>query len=147
MFSAVRSAGTAADRPWQTKDSTGTGESVRQEEEMEEFSIKVFEIIRMIPRGMVCSYGRIAGMAGSPRGARQVARLLHSSSRKQNLPWHRVVNASGEISLPGEGGVVQRKLLESEGVSFSRSGRINLRTCLWSGESHPDLPPKGGINR
>lgn len=83
---------------------------------------------------MVCSYGRIAVLAGAPRGARQVARLLHSSSGKQGLPWHRVINASGGISLPGDAGLLQQKLLESEGVSFGPTGRVSLADYLWVGE-------------
>ncbi len=100
---------------------------------MEEFSLRVIEIIRQIPSGMVCSYGRIAAMAGNPRGARQVARLLHSSARSRDLPWQRVVNSTGGISLPDRAGELQRALLESEGVLFTTSGRVDLKQHLWQG--------------
>ncbi|MDC7232301.1 MAG: MGMT family protein [Spirochaetales bacterium] len=100
---------------------------------MEEFSLRVIEIIRSIPEGKVSSYGRIAVLAGAPRGARQVARLLHSSSRKHNMPWHRVVNSSGGISLEGDAGQIQRGLLEAEGVEFTTSGKVKLSAHLWEG--------------
>ena len=98
---------------------------------MEGTSRRIIELIRAIPRGRVATYGQIARMAGLPRGARQVARILHSSSRTRRLPWHRVINASGGISLaPGYGGELQRALLEKEGVVFLR-GRVNLRRYAW----------------
>lgn len=100
---------------------------------MEEFSLRVIEIIKKIPSGKVSSYGRIAIMAGAPRGARQVARLLHSSSRKHNMPWHRVVNSAGGISLKGDVGLIQKGLLESEEVGFTASGKVRLSTHLWEG--------------
>ena len=88
---------------------------------MEEASRRIVEIIRRIPKGRVASYGQIAALAGDPRGARRVARLLHSSSDRQRLPWHRVINASGRISLPrGAGYELQRAMLEREGVVFVR---------------------------
>ena len=92
----------------------------------------MIDLIRSVPGGKVSSYGRIASLAGNPRGARQVSRLLHSSARKYGLPWHRIVGADGSISLPGEAGDLQRALLESEGVSFSPAGRVNLKIHLWS---------------
>lgn len=100
---------------------------------MEEFSLRVIEIIKSIPPGKVCSYGRIATLAGTPRGARQVARLLHSSSKKHNMPWHRVVNSTGGISLDGDAGLIQRALLEAENVEFTASGKVRLNTHLWLG--------------
>jgi len=99
---------------------------------MEEFTLRVITLIGQIPKGKVSSYGRIARMAGTAGGARQVARILHSSSRKQNLPWHRVVNSSGGISLPGDAGLIQRGLLESEGVQFTETGRVKLGQFLWN---------------
>jgi methylated-DNA-protein-cysteine methyltransferase-like protein len=98
---------------------------------MLEPSRRIVELIRAIPRGRVATYGQIAVMAGMPNGARQVARLLHACSERRRLPWHRVINASGGISLPaGAGGELQRALLEREGVVFSR-GRVDLRRYAW----------------
>ena len=79
-----------------------------------------------IPEGRVASYGRIAEIAGNPRGARQVARLLHSSSEKYGIPWHRILSAGGKISLTGILADEQRSLLEDEGIEFDIRGRIDM---------------------
>ena len=80
------------------------------------FTTKVIEIIAAIPAGKVSTYGIIAAHANNRSGARQVARILHSSSAKYDLPWHRVVNRNGQISLKhGHGYENQmRMLLEEE---------------------------------
>ncbi|MCM3217241.1 MGMT family protein [Niallia taxi] len=94
---------------------------------MTPFTIKVIEIIQSIPTGKVMTYGQIARIAGSPRGARQVVRILHSSSQKYQLPWHRVVNAKGAIVIKAEeGSSLQKHLLEEEGVIFYREGELEL---------------------
>lgn len=95
------------------------------------FTVKVIEIIGAIPSGRVSTYGIIASHAGSPKGARQVVRILHSSSRKYSLPWHRVVNRSGGISLQGIGHERQKALLREEGVKFDADGTIDLSRFLW----------------
>lgn len=90
------------------------------------------EWIRRIPRGKVASYGQIASLAGHPRGARQVARLLHSLSDREGLPWHRVINSQGRISLPMEGaGTLQRDLLRKEGVEVEGDGSLELERFRW----------------
>lgn len=87
----------------------------------------IIEAIRAIPSGKVASYARIAAEAGIPRGARQVARVLHSCSERHHLPWWRVLRSSGEIALPPEaGGSLQKELLESEGVTFSSKWTVDL---------------------
>lgn len=94
---------------------------------LQDFTKKAIEIILHIPPGKVMTYGQIAKLAGSPRGARQVVRILHSMSGKYNLPWHRVVNAKGEVALQDEEGVyTQKLLLEREGIEFDQNGRIDL---------------------
>ncbi|WP_051086723.1 MGMT family protein [Saccharibacillus kuerlensis] len=95
---------------------------------MAPFTRAVVQTIQSIPEGKVMSYGQVASAAGSPRGARQVVRILHSLSRKYGLPWHRVVNIRGEIALDedGEGGEQQARL-EAEGVEFGLDGRIDLK--------------------
>ncbi|MBU3191959.1 MGMT family protein [Clostridium bowmanii] len=95
---------------------------------MEPFTKRVVEIIKGIPEGKVMTYGQIATLAGSPRGARQVVRVLHSLSKKYNLPWHRVINSKGEISIVDyESRNLQKVLLENEGVKFNDGGTINLK--------------------
>lgn len=94
---------------------------------MKESTNKIIQWIRRIPYGKVCTYGTVALRAGNPRGARQVSRVLHSLTEKENLPWHRVVNRFGEISIQeASGRSLQRALLESEGIVFGPDGRIDL---------------------
>lgn len=102
---------------------------------MEAFTQTVIEIIKSIPAGKVCTYGGVALMAGHPNGARQVTRILHTMSRKHGLPWHRVINAKGFVSLPKSGGYERQKtLLKQEGVRFDKQDRIDLKRHLWMGE-------------
>ena len=84
---------------------------------MTKFTEEVLEIIKNIPSGSVMTYGQIAAYAGNPRGARQVSRILHSMTANHKLPWHRVINSKGGISLTGEPGFVQGQMLASEGIS------------------------------
>ncbi len=92
----------------------------------------VIDIIRRIPRGKVASYGQIAGLAGDPRAARQVVRILHTQSEKRGLPWYRVINKQGRISLPRHGGYeLQKSLLKKEGVRFNRDDVIDLARYGW----------------
>ncbi len=96
------------------------------------FTEIAIEVISCIPVGKVATYGQIAALAGNKRGARQVVRVLHSSSRKEGLPWHRVINSKGMISLTGEGYDIQRSLLEREGVVFDGDGKVNLKEFQWN---------------
>lgn len=94
---------------------------------MQAFTERAIEIINNIPEGKVMTYGQIAAHAGSPRGARQVARLLHSMSSKYGLPWHRVVNAAGHIVVSDdESRFTQQAILEKEGVEVKVSGKVDL---------------------
>jgi methylated-DNA-protein-cysteine methyltransferase related protein len=96
------------------------------------FTARVVKLIRAIPRGKVASYGLVAALAGSPLGARQVVRVLHTLSRKERLPWQRVINSRGSISLPrGAGFERQRALLRAEGVKVTADGRVDFKRFLW----------------
>ena len=96
------------------------------------FTNSVVEIVKNIPRGKVITYGMVALCAGSPHGARQVSWILHSSSTKYDLPWHRVVNRQGKIALRSfNDGSLQRQLLEKEGVIFNAQEQIDLAKYLW----------------
>jgi methylated-DNA-protein-cysteine methyltransferase related protein len=92
---------------------------------MTETTARIVAVLKALPRGTVTSYGEVASAAGIPNGARAVVRVLHSMSRKEGLPWHRVIRSDGRIALPhGEGFELQKALLEEEGVSVSEDGRV-----------------------
>ena len=95
---------------------------------LQPFTAEVVRILKEIPEGYVVTYGQVARMAGSPRAARQVVRILHTMSEKHDLPWHRVVNIRGEIAVPTEDSKeLQRMLLRGEGVVFLADGRVDLK--------------------
>ena len=94
---------------------------------MKPFTQRVIQIIRDIPEGKVMSYGQIAAVAGSPRGARQVVRILHTLSRIHELPWHRVVNIKGEVALTDEESRGRQiGLLHNEGIICKANGQLDL---------------------
>ncbi|QMS84884.1 MGMT family protein [Candidatus Xianfuyuplasma coldseepsis] len=97
---------------------------------MTDFTKQVLDIIKSIPHGKVMTYGQIAAVAGNPRGARQVSRILNSMSGSHQLPWHRVINSKGGISLTGEGGFVQTNMLISEGIEVQNK-RVDLKKYLY----------------
>jgi methylated-DNA-protein-cysteine methyltransferase-like protein len=97
------------------------------------FRQRAIDIIKKIPRGKVATYGQIAALAGQPRAARQVVRILHSSTEKERLPWHRVINRRGRISLKrGAGYEHQKAMLEDEGVAFDETDAVVFDSYLWS---------------
>jgi methylated-DNA-protein-cysteine methyltransferase-like protein len=97
-----------------------------------EATLRIIRTLKEIPRGRVSSYGAVAALAGLANGARQVVRVLHSSSEKEGLPWHRLLRKDGSIALPsGEGFELQRALLEKEGVAVSRDGKVDLGRFGW----------------
>lgn len=97
-----------------------------------ETSAAVYHILTLVPQGRVTTYQHIATLAGMGRGARQVGRLLRQLPPDTQLPWHRVINSRGCISLPvgSEGYIEQRERLEQEGVVF-HEGRANLSVFGW----------------
>lgn len=102
---------------------------------MTELTKRAIQIIASIPAGTVMTYGQIAALAGSPRGARQIVRILHSMSQKHKLPWHRVINAKGKIGLQDfDSMTLQKMLLEGEGVTVSKTGDIDLERF----QHHPE---------
>jgi methylated-DNA-protein-cysteine methyltransferase-like protein len=95
---------------------------------------KFYDTVRKVPRGRVASYGQIAELAGFDGHARQVGYALHALPAKSGVPWHRVVNAKGEISprSAGDSHELQRMLLEAEGVKFDGKGRVERRYFIHS---------------
>jgi len=100
---------------------------------MDSFQQRVKDIIKSIPEGKVATYGMIAALAGNPHAARQVVRILHTSSTRDKLPWHRVINGKGGISLkPEHGYEIQKGLLEREGIAFDSNDIIDMDRYLWT---------------
>ncbi len=105
------------------------------------FYEQVYTVVRHIPCGKVTSYGRIAEMLGRPRAARAVGFALNALKDKKNkhayedIPWQRVVNSQGRISIVNReyGAQQQADLLRSEGVAVSHDLRIDLEQYLWEG--------------
>lgn len=104
-----------------------------------QFFEKVYVIVRLIPKGKVTSYGRIAEMLDAPRGARAVGYAMRGLKHKEGnptyegIPWQRVVNAQGRLSIPNVGKHIQKELLEEEGIMISKDFKIDLKKYLWEG--------------
>jgi len=95
---------------------------------------RIYSVVARIPRGRVATYGQVARLAGLPGQARLVGYALSALPDGSRVPWHRVINARGEISLRNDGGpaaVVQRLRLERERVRFDAGGRIRLDVFRW----------------
>ena len=95
---------------------------------------RIYAAVKRIPRGRVATYGQIATLAGLDGHARQVGYALHALPGRNDVPWHRVINARGEISprSAGDSHELQRMLLEAEGVEFDVAGRVALGRYRWS---------------
>jgi methylated-DNA-protein-cysteine methyltransferase related protein len=94
----------------------------------------ILNVLGSVPLGRVCTYGKIAELAGCPGKSRYVGYILKNLPSDSTLPWHRIINAQGHISFPlhSDRYALQRSLLENEGIHFLHD-RINLRTFLWQG--------------
>jgi len=95
---------------------------------------RVYNLVKRIPPGKVATYGQIARWLGWPRGARTVGWALRALQTEE-VPWYRVINAQGRVSLTGD--TVQQTLLEAEGVIFDHTGRIDLKVYGWTGPLTP----------
>jgi methylated-DNA-protein-cysteine methyltransferase-like protein len=93
---------------------------------------RIIHILKLIPKGKVATYGQIAALADSPRAARQVVWVLHTHSRELKLPWFRVINSKGTISLPKNGGFEeQRTRLIRDGIKVTAQGKVELKQYQW----------------
>ncbi len=93
-----------------------------------------YDVVRRIPVGRVSTYGAVAQQAGRPGSARQVGYAMAALRDDQDVPWHRVINARGEVSTRRAGSAfaqMQRAMLEAEGLSFDRRGRVDLDVFGW----------------
>lgn len=104
------------------------------------FHDAVYRVVARIPKGKVASYGQVARLAGFPGRARQVGWAMSALPDGSGVPWHRVINAKGEISPRSGGGhdELQRQRLEREGVRFSPRGVVDLERFGWAGEGIRD---------
>ena len=93
---------------------------------------KIYEIVKKIPKGKVATYGQVATLSGNANLARTVGNALHVNPDPSNIPCHRVVNCKGNVAefYAFGGPEAQRKLLESEGVTFKENGKIDLKK-IW----------------
>lgn len=105
------------------------------ETDAETFYDMVYAYLHHVPPGKVVTYGQVALELGAPTAARAVGYALHNLPTLSDVPWWRVVNASGKISLGSRGGAAdeQRLRLEAEGVRFTFEGNIRLREFRWVG--------------
>lgn len=122
----------------------------------------VWQIVQQIPPGQVSTYGQIASMIPPPDGVeppsydrlapRWVGNAMNaiSGSASTTIPWQRVINSKGTISLPegSRAAIEQRTRLEAEGVTFDQAGRVDFDTVGWEGpdtawlDEHHLLPPR-----
>lgn len=94
---------------------------------------RIYAVVRKVPRGRVATYGQIAALAGLPGQARQAGYALSALPPATAVPWHRVINAMGAVSVRSAGGdgLQQRLLLEAEGIEFDARGRVRLALFQW----------------
>ncbi|HKJ04134.1 MAG TPA: MGMT family protein [Geopsychrobacteraceae bacterium] len=94
----------------------------------------IYAVVSAIPSGRVMTYGQIGQLVGCT--ARTVGFAMAALRGESCVPWQRVINRQGKVSprTDGEGNLLQRDLLESEGVQFDRDGRVDLELCRWHGE-------------
>ena len=94
----------------------------------------IYATVRQIPKGRVATYGQVAELAGLPRHARLVGYAMYALPERTTVPWHRVINAQGKISLRDDNGAAasrQQQRLQREGVRFNTNGVIDLKIYRW----------------
>src|SRR5438094_4931299 len=106
------------------------------------FYHRIYRIVRHIPRGRVATYGLVARLAGRPGAARTVGWALSALPEDSDVPWWRVLNAAGRISLSGadHGSVVQPALLLRHRAKFAAGGAGNLAAVGWPAEAYDSAP-------
>ncbi len=104
---------------------------------------RIYDLVRQIPPGRVASYGQIARMVGGGVGPRQVGYALAALKSGTDVPWQRVINAKGRISLPGIGGAIQRQLLLEEGVQFDEDDCVDFERFGWNSAADEDHTDQG----
>ena len=102
------------------------------------FFEKVYDVVREIPFGRVCSYGLIARYLGSPQSARMVGWAMNASHIKEDVPAHRVVNRIGLLTGKQhfEGTNLMQQLLESEGIQIKENQVVDFEQFVWNPADH-----------
>ena len=91
---------------------------------MEEFAQNVYTVLSFLDKGKLITYGQLASQAGYPAHSRHVGKILARLPKDTRLPWFRVVNSQGKISLQGDALIRQKTLLEAEGIEVTTEGKI-----------------------
>jgi methylated-DNA-protein-cysteine methyltransferase related protein len=104
---------------------------------------RVYDIVRQVPRGHVTTYGDVARLVGPGCDARVVGYAM--AACPDDVPWQRVINSQGKISLKGEAAQKQRLRLEAEGIAFDPRGRIDLKRFRWAGPGGEFAPSQPGL--
>jgi len=91
---------------------------------MDEFAQNIFTILSYLEKGKLITYGQLASQAGFPAHSRHVGKILARLPKDTRLPWHRVVNSQGKISLKGDAFIRQKTLLEAEQIEMTEQGKI-----------------------
>lgn len=99
---------------------------------MNEFEQSLYATLACLPVATLCTYGQLAKRCGFPNYARHVGRSLSKLPSDTKLPWHRVINSQGKISLTGEGFLRQKDRLNSEGIEIDEQRKVvSFRRYLW----------------
>lgn len=93
----------------------------------------IYLVVQQVPQGRVTTYGQVAEIVGHGVDARVVGYAMAGLPADVDVPWQRVINRQGKISLTGRGGEAQRQMLEAEGIEFDEQGRIDFNRFGWEG--------------
>jgi len=104
---------------------------------------RVYDIVRQVPRGKVTTYGDVAQLVGPGCDARVVGYAM--AACPDDVPWQRVINAQGKISLQGDAAQKQRMRLEGEGITFDQRGKIDLKRFRWAGPGDEFAPSQPSL--
>jgi len=91
---------------------------------MDEFAQNIYTILSYLGEGKLTTYGQLAKQAGFPHHSRHVGKILARLPKDSRLPWFRVVNSQGKISLVGDAFIRQKTLLEKEGIAITEQGKV-----------------------